>query len=169
MTTWTRHEPAIVQCGGEDSRRVTESRAAIWSRKLDRRHDLVAGEWMRHAPASDLYAVVYFSAYGAREDAQNPNTPMYVEIEYGFLIVGDPDILNDPNNPIEQWYRYHNAGPAQVPLTDDDLIQVLAADIDESMDSHGDGDGIMDDELWNRFMNSDIEMCAGWALLGANP
>ena len=50
MTTWKRHEPRIVQLGGEDSRRVTESRAAVWSRPLDRRHDLIAGYWKPGTP-----------------------------------------------------------------------------------------------------------------------
>ncbi len=163
MTAWTRHEPAITQCGGEDSRRVTWSRAAVWSRPLDRRHDLVAGYWT--PGIGDLHAVVYFSAYGAKDGGryQRSNAPMYVEIEYGFLIVRDPTDLHDP---LEQWYGHHNAGTIHDRLTNEHLDQVLAADIDDSMDSHGDGDGVMDDEVWNLWM---VAEGAEWALLGANP
>jgi len=132
---------------------------------LDRRHDLVAGWWNpENVSAGDLHAVVYFSAYGAMDrPTLGDDAYLYVEIEYGFLIVHDPADLHDP---VEQWCGYHNVGVVDDRLTNEHLDQVLAGDIDDSMDSHGDGDGIMDDEVWNLWMVSEN---AEWALLGANP
>lgn len=155
---WARHEPEVeaTECG-HDGRRVGGAQTAVWSRLLNPARDGSQDMW---EGATDLFAVIAISTYGAADEHTNQARATHIEAEYGFVICED---RNDPGGTeLHSWYTYEQLADA-TNITVGRLKVFLVDDIAATLKNAG--VVRMHDVVWN---NSAAVTDAEWARLGVN-